>query len=252
MRTSTPQISVVIPCYNHGAYLPDTLESLWAQTFTDFEVVIINDGSTDRNTIDFLDKLQDERVRVIHTPNRGVSAARNVGIRESRGRYILPLDSDDKISPTYMKLAVSVLDASPDVAVVYCERVLFGEKEGMEPLPPFDSERLLFDNCIYPAAFFRKQDWHLVGGYCESMIYGWEDWDFWISLSELKKQVVKIPEPLFHYRVRSNSRDHSLKFLQKLAMMSLIIARHKLLYVRNAGMLAVKIFSLVTGIGKSR
>ncbi len=240
-----PKVSVVIPCFNHGEFLLETLDSLQAQTFTDYEILVVNDGSTDTATISLLQSLNRAMTRVFHTSNMGVSAARNRGIAEAKGEYILPLDADDKIGSNYLELAVNVLETRPEVAIVYCERVLFGEREGVDSLPVYDPRALLIDNCIYPAALFRKADWKTVGGYSEKMVYGWEDWDFWISLSELNKQVVKIPEPLFFYRVRSNSRDHSLRFYQKFILMIVLVLRHKRLYLSNLDLLAKRVFDLL-------
>lgn len=242
-----PKVSVVVPCYNHGDFLLETLDSLQSQTFTDYEIIVVNDGSTDAATVALLHSLERAGTRVIHTDNRGVSAARNRGIAESTGEYILPLDADDKIGSSYLELAVNVLDARPEVAIVYCERILFGEREGIVPLPEYDPKTLLVENCIYPAALYRKADWRAVGGYNEQMLYGWEDWDFWISLSTRNKLVVKIPVPLFFYRVRSNSRDHSLRFLQKIAMMALIVSGHMRLYLRNCDVLLKRVFMMFLG-----
>lgn len=242
-----PKVSVVIPCYNHGVFLQETLDSLLAQTYTDFEIIVVNDGSTDEATVSLLKGLHQAKTKVIHTDNHGVSAARNSGITEASGDYILPLDADDKICPEYLDRAVHILDSRPDVSIVYCERVLFGEREGIERLPDYDQRNLLIENCIYPAAFFRKSDWKSVGGYSEKMVHGWEDWDFWISLSELNKTVIKIPEPLFYYRVRSSSRDHSLKFLQKIILVTVIILRHKRLYFCNYDLLLQRAFKLIFG-----
>lgn len=239
-----PKVSVVIPCYNHGEFLPETLNSVHAQTFADYEIIVVNDGSTDEATVTLLQRLNMAKTNVMHTDNHGVSAARNSGISEARGDYILPLDADDKIGCDYLELAVSLLDSRPEVGIVYCERLLFGELDGLAPLPEYDPRLLLMDNCICPAALFRKVDWENVGGYSEKMVYGWEDWDFWISLSELGRQVVKIPEPLFFYRVRKVSRDHSLKFHQKLTMMTVIILRHRRLYFRNLDLLIKRAFTL--------
>jgi len=115
----------------------------------------------------------------------------------------------------------------------------------MDSLPNYDPRALLVDNCIYPAALFRKGDWKTVGGYSERMVYGWEDWDFWISLSSLNKQVVKLSEPMFYYRVRSISRDHSLRFRQKIAMMCMLVSRHKRLYLQNLDLLLTRAASLL-------
>lgn len=239
-----PKVSVVIPCYNHGEFLQETLDSLQLQTYSDFEVIVVNDGSTDEGTVALLQRLKMARTTVVHTENRGVSAARNRGIAEARGEYILPLDADDRIGPDYLELAVALLDSESDAGIVYCERLLFGEREGVDPLPEYDPRGLLIDNCICPAALFRKIDWKRVGGYSEKMVHGWEDWDFWISISELNRRVIKIPEPLFFYRVRSKSRDHSLQFYQKMAMMTVIVLRHKYLYLSNLDLLVKRTFTL--------
>lgn len=244
------KVSVVIPCYNHGAFLMETLDSLQAQTYTDYEIIVVNDGSTDAATIFVLQSLKFEKIRVFHTSNQGVSAARNRGIEEAHGDYILPLDADDKIGPDYLMRSVDVLESRPEVAIVYGERVLFGEREGTDPLPDYNARALLINNCIYPAALFRKADWKMVGGYSEKMVYGWEDWDFWISLSGLDKQVVKLPEIYFFYRVRSSSRDHSIRFSQKIMLMLIIVLRHKWLYLCNLELLVRRFVSCLTGYRK--
>lgn len=238
-----PKISVVIPCYNHGAFLPETLESLRNQTFHDFEVIVVNDGSTDEGTVKRLQQIEQSEVRVIHTANSGVSAARNRGIEEACGEYILPLDADDLIGPSYLARTSAVLDEQSDVVVAYGERTMFGEMEGGGRLPEYDPRALLLDNCISPAALFRKDDWRKVGGYNEKMINGWEDWDFWIALSKFGKRVVKLPDILFYYRVRSSSRDHALTFAQKVKMFSLMVIRNRVLYLQNFPYLIRRIFS---------
>ncbi len=228
-----PKVTVAIPCYNHGEFLLETLDSVQAQSFDDYEVVVVDDGSTDPATCALLRNLTLPKVKVIHTENQGVSAARNRAIAEAKGEYILPLDADDMIASTYLEKAVTVLDARPDVAVVFGERLMFGEREGVFPLPDYDPRRLLAENLIYPAAMFRRSDWQKVGGYCEAMVHGWEDWEFWISMSKLGQNVVKLQEVLFLYRVRSSSRDHSLSMKQKLLMFVKIVSRHKLLYLKK-------------------
>lgn len=237
-----PKVSIVIPCFNHGDFFGETLDSVLAQTFTDYEIIIVNDGSTDMATVDMLHRLELANTKVFHTENRGVSAARNLGISMAGGDYILPLDADDKIGPSYLELAVNVLVNSQEVAAVYFDRILFGDREGAAPLPDYDPISLLTENCVY-AALFRKADWQCVGGFREKMVYGWEDWDFWISLSALGKQFVKIPKPLFFYRIRNNSRDHSLNMYQKIAMIFLIIFHHRGLYFRNMNVILANIFS---------
>ncbi|QWV95065.1 glycosyltransferase family 2 protein [Geomonas oryzisoli] len=246
-----PKVSVVIPCYNHGIYLDEAVDSVLAQSFTDFEIVIVNDGSTDPYTVDLLARYRRPKTRVLHTENAGVSSARNSGIAAAQGDYILPLDADDRIAPSYLEKGVAILDARPEVGIVYCDEQMFGERDDVWIMPEYDPVALLFDNQIFPSAFFRKSDWEKVGGYSSRFVYGWEDWDFWITMSTLKKEVTKIPELLYYYRIRSESRDHSMRVWQKIAMMSLIILRHKTLYLNNTHLLCHKILQLTIKYMKS-
>ena len=239
-----PEVSVIIPCYNHGEFLDEAVRSVLAQTFDGFEIIVVNDGSTDPATQRVLMDARWPRTTVIHTPNAGVSSARNTGIRSARGRYILPLDADDRIAPKYLEQAVKILQERPEVGVVYCDAAMFGESEGLLDLPEYDPVAELFDNLIHQGAFFRKEDWEKVGGFSDSFRYGWEDWDFWISMSMLNKEVTKMPELLYYCRVRSVSRDRSMRLHHKIAMMVLIILRHKRLYLQNSGLFFWKALEL--------
>ena len=96
------KVSVIIPCYNQGAYLNEAVESILAQSYRDFEIIVVNDGSTDEETNRLLSGYDRQQTRVLHTENQGLSSARNNGIREAQGEYILPLDADDRIDPTYL------------------------------------------------------------------------------------------------------------------------------------------------------
>ena len=121
-----PKVSVIIPCFNQGLYLDEAVESVLAQTFQDFEILVVDDGSTDEATIKMLKDYARPKTRVIHTDNQGLSMARNNGILEARGDYILPLDADDKIGPGYLEEAVRILDQHRDIGIVYCEAAFFG------------------------------------------------------------------------------------------------------------------------------
>ena len=176
------EISVIIPCYNDGIYLNDAIDSLNAQTFGDFEIIIVDDASSDEETLKILSKLVQNNIRVIHLEkNSGPSVARNTGIKIAKGDYILPLDSDDKILPTYLEKAKEILDAVEDMGIVYCEAELFGLITGKWPLPPYSFPEILAGNMIFSTAMYRRADWETVGGYNENMIHGNEDYDFWLS-----------------------------------------------------------------------
>lgn len=234
--TGNHKISVIIPCYNQGAYIEETITSVLNQTFQDFEIIIVNDGSTDPDTNTYLKNLKKPKTKVIFTKNQGVASARNTGIKEASGDYILPLDADDKIGKEYLEKAVQILDKDLNITLVYCEAEYFDGKKGSWRLPEFSFDRLLMNNIIFCSGIFRKKDWEKIGGYSENMVHGYEDWEFWISLLENGGNVYKIPEILFYYRIKKESRTISLMTNKEneLKMIVQNIINHKELYFKNA------------------
>jgi len=229
-----PSVSVIIPCYNQGQFVADAVASVRKQSFLDLEIIIVNDGSTDPYTNDLLtDYSSSSDLRVIITENQGLAAARNCGIAAASGRYILPLDGDDKIEPSYVEKAVRILDQDSEIGIVYSQAILFGAVDSDWNLPEYSLQRMLIDNIIFCSAFFRRNDWLAVGGYDEGMVYGWEDYSFWLSLIELGKQVHQIPEKLFNYRVASDSMVRSKEKWQKIEMFKRIFLRHQSLFSDN-------------------
>jgi glycosyltransferase involved in cell wall biosynthesis len=232
-----PRISVIIPCYNQGAWLDEAVDSVLSQSYRDFEIIIVNDGSNDEQTISLLSGYDKPLTRVIHTPNQGLAMARNNGIREAAGTYLLTLDADDRIGPAYMEKAVAVLDREPATGIVYCQAETFGAVNGPWFAAPYTLRRMLMGNLIFCAAFFRKSAWEAVGGYDRAMVAGYEDWDFWLSLIEQGAQVHRIPEVHFFYRVKQVSMATSMDWRKKTDMHHLIIQRHQKLYGNNLGQL---------------
>lgn len=204
--TLNPAISIICPCFNHGRYIPDMLASIHAQSFRNYEVIIVNDGSTDK-TGDILDRLCQDKVTVIHTPNRGPSAARNTAVAAARAPLILNLDADDKIAVSLLEKASAVFEAEPNVGIVYSEVQFFGARTGRFELPPYSLHAMLTGNIIHSIGFFKKEDWKAVGGYSDELIYGLEDYDFWLSIIELGRKVYKIPEDLVWYRTYERFSD---------------------------------------------
>lgn len=199
-------VSIIVPCYNQGQYLAECLESVAVQNSLDWECIIVNDGSNDNSEEIATQYCQkNSRFKYIFQINRGLSAARNNGIRISAGKYILPLDADDKISADYVNEAVAVLNKFPDVKIVYAAAEYFGSKTGLIELPNFSLEKLASQNLIYCSAFFRKTDFEQYGGYDEQFLHGWEDWDFWLGLLENGGAVVKLPGIHFFYRQKKSS-----------------------------------------------
>jgi glycosyltransferase involved in cell wall biosynthesis len=229
--------SIVITCYNLGAYLGESLASALQSTHPDFEVMVVDDGSTEQRTREEVSRLEqryagDPRVRFVRQPNKGVSAARNTGIEQATGECILPLDADNKIRPHYLARAVQILSEQASVGVVYGWAERFGERGGIWEFPPLDPHKMLLENGVEACSVFRKQVWREVGGYDEERFrQGYEDWDFWLGVIEKEWQFVLIPEVLFDYRVRPHSMVSACNepdVRQKLV--NQLIEKHKPLY----------------------
>jgi glycosyltransferase involved in cell wall biosynthesis len=206
-----PKVSVIIPCYNQGLFIEDAVNSVLSQTFTDFEIIVVNDGSDDQYTQQFLSNYIPEKTKIFHTINKGVSAARNFGINKCNGKYILPLDADDKIAANYLMEAVNVLDQNEEVKLVYANGVYFGAFTGSIKHPDYDEQTMLKQNLIFNSSFYRKTDWEICGGYDESFLTGWEDWEFWLRLINHSSQVHKLDSAHLFYRMIEESRNASLK-----------------------------------------
>jgi glycosyltransferase involved in cell wall biosynthesis len=225
-----PLVSVVIPCYNQGPFLADSIGSVLASTMDDYEIVVVDDGSTDGETCRILDHLDYPRTRLLRTANSGLASARNNGIAAARGRYILPLDADDRIGPGYLEKGAAILDARPGVGIVYCLGELFGLRKGPIEAADYSLRRMLFSNLIFSCALFRRSDWEEAGGYDSGMVHGCEDWDFWLSLIDLGREVVRLPEVMFYYRIREESMNRAMDREKRLAMHRRILVNHRSLF----------------------
>ncbi len=229
------KVSVIIPVYNKGKYVAEAVESALGQTYADTEIICIDDCSTD-NSYEVLKGLADKYKHIVllkNEENKGVIYSRNTAIEAATGEYILPLDADDIIEPTYVEKAAKVLDSRPDIGIVYCEACLIGTKNGKWDLPQFDKEKILFGNMIFCSALFRKKDFYKAGMYKENMEDCWEDYDLWLSFIENNLIAYQIPEILFYYRkseanARSNVIDTDAHSGYKK-----IISNHVNLYLNN-------------------
>lgn len=205
-RCLMPKVSVVIPCFNQGKLIDEAVDSVLNQTYQDFEIIIVNDGSTDDYTNNKLvEYRRGVNISVITTTNQGLASARNNGISAAAGKYILPLDADDKIGRNYLEDAVKILESNSKIGIVYCDAEFFDQKRGRWVLPRYTARKLLMENMIFCAAMFRKETWTQIGGYNPNMKFGLEDWDFWLSITGAGYHVCKIPKILFFYRIKSDS-----------------------------------------------
>ncbi len=205
--TPPPAVSVILTCYNLGEYLPDAVKSVEACRPSSYELIIVDDGSTDEKTISVLARIgQEGRHQIIYQTNQGVAAARNAGIRAAKGRYILPVDADNMIRPDYVYLGTKILDENPSVGVVYGNSLWFGEESRLYITGPFSPAMIIGQNKIDTCAVFRKSIWEECGGYDSQMpVQGAEDWDFWLTVAEKNWKFHYIDKILFDYRVRAGS-----------------------------------------------
>lgn len=199
-----PKVSVVTPAYNAMKYLPATLESILQQTFTDFEVLIVDDGSTD-NIVQWATGLVDPRVRFFSQANQGVSVARNTAIAHAQGEYVAFLDADDLWEPTKLAKQVRCLDENPEVGLVHSWMVFIDEQgnstgrvmkhnvEGYAWKEIVQSNKIA---CL--SVMVRRCCFDAVGAFDPSL-RAIEDWDLWIRIAN-RYMIAVIKEPLAYYR----------------------------------------------------
>lgn len=218
-------VSVIVPVYNMERFVRKTIESILASDYPAFEVVVVDDGSTD-NSLSIVREYEEKdiRVRVFSKQNGGVSSARNMALREAKGFYILPVDADNLIYPDFISNAVKAIESHPNVKVVVPRIEYFGNKSGEWILPKYSLELLARKNIIDNCALYRRMDALDFGGYCEE-IPTREDWDFWISMLKNGGDVFFLDTFGLKYRVRTGAKHVSNR--HKLpAVIDVLNARH--------------------------
>jgi len=194
-----PLVSVVIPIYNYGVQFEKTLQSVFDSTYKNFEIIIVDDGSNDEYVKLKLDSLHGHsNITVISQENSGPSSARNNGIKNSNGDFILPLDADDTIHPEYIQNCVNILKNNKNISPVYCDTNHIGELQGVEQRPEWSIDRLIQGPFIVNCSMFHKESFDKCGGYDETL-KGWEDYDLWIRMGKNGYTGKRIPKPLFNY-----------------------------------------------------
>lgn len=224
---NSTKVSIIIPCYNQAQYLDEALQSVFDQSYSNWECIIVNDGSPD-DTEQAAEKWveKDSRFKYVYKENGGLSSARNYGIENTTTTFILPLDADDKIAKDYVALAVQSFQEDISLKVVYSKAEKFGDEEGLWILPPFSLIDLARYNMIFCSAMFKKKDWERVGGYDVNMIYGLEDWEFWIAILKNGGNVKCLDELGFYYRVTSGSMARTINDLERHTTESYVAKKH--------------------------
>ncbi|MDF5714303.1 MAG: glycosyltransferase [Rhizonema sp. NSF051] len=213
------KVSVVIPAYNSMQYLPETLESVLNQTFTEFEVLIINDGSSD-NTVEWASAIKDSRVKLISQENQGLPGARNTGIYHAQADYIAFLDADDLWEPTKLAKQVSCLDKYPEVGLVHAWMALVdvgGKSTGRVLKSNVEGcawEQIVQWNTIAcPSVMVRRCCFDRVGVF-DRCLRSVEDWDMWIRIA-VEYPLAVIKEPLAYYRQVPNSMSKNCQVMEE-------------------------------------
>jgi len=201
------RLSIIIPCYNHGAYLDETLNCFPNYFHQEqYEIIIVNDGSTEERTLMRLAQLEKRGYNIIHQANHGLASARTNAIGASLGEYILPLDSDDKLSATFIDEVISIFDHHPEYAVIYSDGEYFDAKQGPWIIGDFNLQRLMLWNYMHAGAAFRRSAWEKVGGYDTNLNHlGFEDWDLWLSIAFSGGKFHYLQKPRFWYRINASS-----------------------------------------------
>lgn len=187
-------VSIIIPAYNQAQWLPDAVNSALNQTVP-CEVIIVNDGSTD-NTDEVAKQFYVDKYVV--KENGGLSSARNAGIKEATGEWILTLDADDKIAPDFVEKCLKYKDEYDIIGTGQQEFGYSNEKHLFKTNPTFQD--FVQSNQINCCSLYRKKIWEELGGYDEEMKIGYEDFDLWLRATHKGYKVVTIPEYLFFYR----------------------------------------------------
>jgi len=218
MMIKNPMVSVIIPTYNQANFIDKAIKSVLKQTYQDFEIIVIDDGSTD-NTEEIIRCFKDKRVKYIkkYKKNRGISVARNIGIKVARGKYVALLDSDDEWLPEKLDKQIKILqDGSPELGAVYSNLCYIDENgKNTNKLRNPKKEGYIYEDLLgknhvgAPSTLLiRKECFHQVGLF-DDLLNAQQDWDMWIRIAKYYRfALIKIP--LVKYRLHSNQLSKNL------------------------------------------
>lgn len=252
-----PRTAVIVPCFNHGAFVEEAVRSALAQRDAEIRVVVVNDGSDDGVTAGLCIAcvaIDPERVTVIHQRNHGLPAARNAGAAavksvdeqghrwgwEDGGDYLVFLDSDDWLEPTFVgrlhrEMAEAGSGAGDDeVSHAYCQERLVDKASGIWRVPDWDPMLLMVTNLHPVTALVRRERFEAVGGFDESMTRGYEDWDLWLKFATRGWRGVRVREPLFVWRRHSESTMVMQAVQRHADLFAMLVERHRALYEKHA------------------
>lgn len=236
VKDKEPLVSILMPIYNYGNRINQTLNSVFDQDYTNFEIILVDDGSTDEFVKFKLKQLENvDKIKVVYKENGGPSSARNEAFKHSNGQYILPLDSDDMILEGYIKSCVNILSTDKNISPVYCDTHHVGQMQGIEQRPEWSKERLVQGPFIVNCSMFHRESFEKVNGYDENL-NGWEDYDMWLRMMKIGYVGKRIPKPLFVYfhhekdgTVSTNANKNHVELYQKIITKNFNIVDNKII-----------------------
>jgi len=248
-NTTNKVLTVVVPYFNMGQYIPDTIRSIKASTYRPIRILIVNDGSTDGGSIQTLKAYEtDPQIRIIHKANAGLALARNTGAAEADSDFLAFLDPDDTVAPDYYRQAVRLLLEKENISFVGCWAQYFGESSDIwptfNPEPPY----VLLHNCMNTSAMIYKRVHFLDAGLNDArMIYGMEDYDSMLGMLAKGYRGVSFPEPWWNYRIRKDSMARGFTNDSKLFLYKLLAEKYRAFY----GAYGSELFLLLNSNGPS-
>jgi hypothetical protein len=248
-RAGTGGLTVVVPCYEAGPLLAETVESIWASERVPEEVLLVDDGSRGDETLDTIAALERAAaarglpLRIVRQTNGGLAAARNAGLAEARGEFISFLDADDVIEPVFYRVAVALLARHRALGGVAAWAVCFGAgvPDGFWNAPQAEFPLLLVENTVFVPTVVRTDTLRALGGYDARQRYNYEDWELSVRMLAAGLPIVTLPAYLQRYRVRAGSLLRTMSDAQNQHMRELMLARHGEVVCRFAMEVAMQI-----------
>jgi glycosyltransferase involved in cell wall biosynthesis len=203
---TTAKVTIIIPCYNNASTIVQTLNSVMQQDYESIEIIIVNDGSSDNTDAvinEYMKLNKKYSIVFINQKNGGPSKARNTGADKANSPYLIFLDADDLLLPSFVSKCMVKIESDPDLNIIYTKGNYFGARSGEWNLPVFSIPVFIEANCIPVTALIRKKIFEKVGGFDEKLNYT-EDWELWIKIIKEFGGVFRIDESLFLYRKRSD------------------------------------------------
>jgi len=203
------RVTVIIPCYNYGIYVREAVDSALNQMYPHVDVIVVDDGSSDSQTLEVLAGIRHPRVRIHRQTNQGLSNARNNGAKLSDSDFLIFLDADDRLVPEAVAILLLELAAHPEAAYAYSYQRFFGDQELVWACQDYNAYDLLWRNHPSVCSLIRAEVFRNSPGYRPEMLYGQEDWEHWLALSTLDAFGHCVPMPLFEHRRHGVTMTHT-------------------------------------------